>query len=179
MFRTLFFILSFTNLLFGVIILGDQNKVAIIGGNGYVESNNVRKDFKSGEVIYLKKNSHPSNPKKISMGVLNNIYVNLKPDNDKRLICIKYDLIDTKLAEKIKKDLIKLEVKPSKIYMQKVDQKIELFIANIDIETIKTLYPLYYVMALKYFNSKENMKEIPVFAMSVRDVLVYHKATIS
>lgn len=174
--KTLFVIILFSVSANSAVIIGDQSKVSITNGNGWVQSQGITKQIQSGEIIYTHENTAPSDAKRVSKGEMNNVYKSLKPATDENIINIQYYPVKNSVAKEIKKYLERLSINPNKILFTKINnEETEIFLMNIDMKIIEFIYPLYFKVATEFYSQSKNEDKIPTMKMQLHHMYIYHK----
>ena len=163
------------------VITGSQNKLSITGGSMNVSSAGVTQTVNSGQITFIEENSAPSTPRKLRKDDLIDITDSLSMVNNKRTLNLKYEPLNRKFTKKLARFLVKAGINRSSMsILRKPNNKFSLYIKEIDINSIKSIYPLYYKAIKKYYvkNAKrlKNSKKTPTIVVKKNMIKQYHKS---
>jgi len=179
--------ISFTILLNlnAAVITGSQNKLSINGGSMSVSSGGVTQTVGSGEITFIEEDSAPTTPRKLRPNELQDITDSLSMSNVDRPANLKYDPVNRTFAKKIARFLVKAGLDRNKmLLLRKPNNKFSLYLKEIDINKIKSIYPLYYKALKKYYTKKEKLekrkkrtakKTTPTITVKLNMIKQYHK----
>jgi len=178
--------ISFTILLNlnAAVITGSQNKLSISGGSMSVSSGGVTKTVGSGEITFIEEDTAPTTPRKLRPNELKDITDSLSMSNIERVANFKYDPVNRLFAKKIARFLVKAGLNRNKmLLLKKPNNKFSLYLKLIDINKIKSIYPLYYKALKKYYTKKEKLKKkknakktTPTITIKLNMIKQYHKS---
>ena len=172
--------ISFVINLTAAMITGSQDKLSISGGNMVVTSGGVSKNVNSGQITFIKDGQAPTDARNINKSDLKDIINELSMSNQSRLVNLKYAPLKRLLAKKISRFLLKAGIKRSHIILKPAKNgKSLLSVRQIDINSIKTIYPLYYKALSQYYikNAKKLKKKskTPTVLVKLNMIKRYHK----
>jgi len=160
-------------------ITGGQDKLSISGGSMDVSSGGVTQTVNSGQITFIQEGSAPTKARKLKPNDLKDITDSLSMSNNARPVNLKFSPVSHKLAKKIARFLVKTGIKREKITFQQVDDKTSLYVKQIDINSIKKIYPIYYKALRKYYvknkNHLKSKSKTPTVLVKVNMIKRYHR----
>ena len=173
--RNLIFFLLLISDIFAVVITGNQEKVSVIGGSINVTGNDgVTQIVNSGQITYINEQG-ASKARKIQKGDLNDVYNDLNAIGSKEIINLKYPPVKYEIARKIKTFLAKKGIPRDKINLKQFKNGTQIILINIQLKSIKSLYPPYYKAAKAFFKKPSNKNKIPTVNMKLIHMKKYHR----
>jgi len=176
--------ISFTILLnlHAAVITGSQNKLSISGGSMNVSSSGVTQTVGSGQITFIEEDSAPTTPRKLKPNDLKDITDSLSMITVERPANFKYAPLNRTVTKKIARFLVKAGLDRSNmVLLRKPNNKFSLYLKQIDIEKIKTIYPLYYKALKNYYAKKEKLKKkkknkkTPTVTVKLNMIKQYHR----
>ena len=162
-------------------ITGSQNKLSISGGNMNVTAGGVTQAVNSGEITFIEEGSAPTRARRLNKNDLKDITNELSMSSSARTVNLKYAPVKRKLAKKISRFLLKVGIQRANIKLtakNKTDSI--LYVRQIDIESIKNIYPLYYKALGKYYTKNEKKlrqkSKTPTVLIKLKMIRRYHKS---
>ena len=176
--------ISFTILLNlnAAVITGSQNKLSINGGSMSVSSGGVTQTVGSGQITFVDANSAPTSPRELKPNELKDITDSLSMSNVNRPVNFRYAPVNRTLAKKIARFLVKSGLdRNNMVLLRKPNNKFSLYLKQIDISKIKSIYPRYYKALKKYYAKKERQKKkksatTPTINIKLNMIKQYHKS---
>ena len=160
-------------------ITGSQDKLSISGGSMSVSSGGSSQTVNSGQITFVQEGSAPTKARKLKANDLKDITDSLKMTNDSRPVNLKYAPVKRKLAKKIARFLLQAGIKREKITLHERNGKTSLYLKQIDINSIKGIYPTYYKALSKYYiKNKKHLKKkskTPTVIVKLNMIKRYHK----
>jgi hypothetical protein len=167
------FILVFATNIFAVTITGNQDKNIITGGTVEITSGGVTQTVRSGEIIFLREGGTPSKPRKVKNSDMKDIYEELPLANVKS-INLKYAPLKYKIAKKIRLKLIQKGVDRTSIKIKKHRNLSQLYVKDMQGDSLEALYPYYYKTAQDFFKKKRNKGRVPTVTITLKFIKKYH-----